>query len=52
LQSLSWSANVAAILYAANLFFQVITERVVALAARYRIPALYKWREFVLLVAS
>jgi len=39
--------NVAAILYAANLFFQVISERLVALAARYRIPALYEWREFV-----
>jgi putative tryptophan/tyrosine transport system substrate-binding protein len=39
--------NVAAILYAANLFFQVISERLVALAARYRVPALYEWREFV-----
>jgi putative tryptophan/tyrosine transport system substrate-binding protein len=39
--------NVAAILYGANLFFQVIGERLVALAARYRIPALYEWREFV-----
>jgi putative tryptophan/tyrosine transport system substrate-binding protein len=39
--------NVAAILYGANLFFQVISERLVALAARYRIPALYEWREFV-----
>jgi putative tryptophan/tyrosine transport system substrate-binding protein len=39
--------NVAAILYAATLFFQVNSERLVALAARYRIPALYEWREFV-----
>ena len=39
--------NLAAILYGANLFFQVISERLVALAARYRIPALYEWREFV-----
>jgi putative ABC transport system substrate-binding protein len=39
--------NVAAVLYAANLFFQVISERLVALAARYRVPALYEWREFV-----
>jgi putative ABC transport system substrate-binding protein len=39
--------NVAAILYAANLFFQVIRERLIALAARYRIPALYEWRTFV-----
>jgi putative tryptophan/tyrosine transport system substrate-binding protein len=40
--------NVAAILYGATLFFQVISERLVPLAARYRIPALYEWREFVM----
>ena len=40
-------SNVAAILYAANLFFQVIADQLIALAARYRIPALYEWREFV-----
>ena len=39
--------NVVAILYGAALFFQVISERLVALAAHYRIPALYEWREFV-----
>ena len=39
--------NVAAILYAANPLFQVITDRLVALEARYRIPSLYEWREFV-----
>jgi putative tryptophan/tyrosine transport system substrate-binding protein len=39
--------NVAAILYGTTLFFQVISERLVALAAHYRIPALYEWREFV-----
>jgi putative ABC transport system substrate-binding protein len=39
--------KVAAILYGASVFFQVISERFVALAARYRIPALYEWREFV-----
>ena len=39
--------NIAAILYGANLFAQVISERLVELAARYRIPALYEWREFV-----
>jgi putative ABC transport system substrate-binding protein len=39
--------NVAAILYSASPLFQVISERLVALAARYRIPALYEWREFV-----
>jgi len=35
--------NVAAIIYGATLFFQVIGERLIALAARYRIPALYEW---------
>jgi putative tryptophan/tyrosine transport system substrate-binding protein len=40
-------SNVKAILYGSNLFFQVVSERLVALAARYRIPALYEWREFV-----
>jgi len=39
--------NVAAILYGTTLLFQVISERLVALAAHYRIPALYEWREFV-----
>jgi ABC-type uncharacterized transport system substrate-binding protein len=39
--------NVTAILYGASVFFQVISERLIALAARYRIPALYEWREFV-----
>ena len=39
--------NVAGILYSAGLFFQVVSERLVALAARYRIPSLYEWREFV-----
>jgi putative tryptophan/tyrosine transport system substrate-binding protein len=39
--------NVIAIVYGATLFFQVINARLVALAAHYRIPALYEWREFV-----
>ena len=39
--------NVTAILYGSNLFFQVVSEQLIALAARYRIPALYEWREFV-----
>ena len=39
--------QVAAILYGATLFFQVVGDRLVALAARFRIPALYEWREFV-----
>jgi ABC-type uncharacterized transport system substrate-binding protein len=39
--------NVTAVLYGATLFFQVISQRLVALGAHYRIPALYEWREFV-----
>jgi putative tryptophan/tyrosine transport system substrate-binding protein len=40
--------HVAAIVYGANLLFQVISARLIALAARHRIPAMYEWREFVL----
>src|SRR5262249_50458758 len=39
--------DVVAILYGAAVFCQVISARLVALAARHRIPALYEWREFV-----
>jgi putative tryptophan/tyrosine transport system substrate-binding protein len=39
--------HVAAIVYGATLLFQVISARLVALAARHRIPAMYEWREFV-----
>jgi putative ABC transport system substrate-binding protein len=39
--------QVVAILYGASLYFQVVSDRLVALAERMRIPALYKWREFV-----
>ena len=39
--------NIAAVLYGTTLLFQVMTDRLVTLAARYRIPALYEWREFV-----
>ena len=39
--------KVAGILYGTSLYFQVVSERLVALAARYRIPSLYEWREFV-----
>jgi putative ABC transport system substrate-binding protein len=40
--------QVAAILYGATLLFQVISARLLALAARHRIPAMYEWREFVI----
>jgi len=39
--------NIVSILFGASQYFQVVTNRVVTLAARYRIPALYEWREFV-----
>src|SRR4051794_38887863 len=39
--------RVGAILYSANLFFQVHRDKLVALAARYAIPAMYEWRELV-----
>ena len=39
--------NVGSILYSAHQFFQVVREQLVALATRYRLPAMYEWREFV-----
>ena len=36
-----------ALLYGASTSFQVIKDRLIALAARQSIPALYEWREFV-----
>jgi putative ABC transport system substrate-binding protein len=40
--------RVSAVVFSASVFYQVITERLVSLAARYAIPALYEWREFVI----
>ena len=37
----------AGLLYGASTLFQTIADKVIALAARYQIPALYEWREFV-----
>jgi ABC-type uncharacterized transport system substrate-binding protein len=39
--------KVGAVLYSANLFYQVMLERLVGLAARHAVPAMYEWREFV-----
>jgi putative ABC transport system substrate-binding protein len=39
--------KVSAVLYGASTSFQVVKDRLIALAARQSIPALYEWREFV-----
>jgi ABC-type uncharacterized transport system substrate-binding protein len=39
--------QVRGLLYGASEYFQVIADKLIALAARYRIPASYEWREFV-----
>lgn len=39
--------KVAAILYSATTVYQVFAPRLIGLAARYQLPALYEWREFV-----
>jgi putative ABC transport system substrate-binding protein len=39
--------QVSGVLCGASTYFQVIADKLVALAARYRIPASYEWREFV-----
>jgi putative ABC transport system substrate-binding protein len=40
--------RVSAVMYGATTFYQVINERLVALAAEHKIPAFYEWREAVL----
>jgi putative tryptophan/tyrosine transport system substrate-binding protein len=35
------------LLYGASQYFQAIADKLVALATRHRIPAIYEWREFV-----
>ena len=39
--------HVNGLLFGLSTYFQVIADKLVALAARYRIPAIYEWREFV-----
>jgi putative ABC transport system substrate-binding protein len=39
--------QVRGLLYGASTYFQVIADKLIALAARYHIPASYEWREFV-----
>jgi len=40
--------KVDAMVYSASAFFQVVQERLVTLAARHSIPAIYEWPEFVM----
>jgi len=40
--------KVAAVIFSASVYYQVIADRLISLAARYAIPALYEWREFVI----
>ncbi len=37
--------KVSAVLYGTTLFYQVISARLIVLAARYKIPACYEWRD-------
>jgi len=37
----------AGIVYSASVFFQVVQEQLVRLAARHAVPAIYEWPEFV-----
>jgi putative tryptophan/tyrosine transport system substrate-binding protein len=39
--------QVRGLLFGASQYFQVIADKLIALAARYHIPASYEWREFV-----
>jgi putative ABC transport system substrate-binding protein len=39
--------QVRGLLYGPTTYFQVIADKLVALTARYHIPAIYEWREFV-----
>jgi putative tryptophan/tyrosine transport system substrate-binding protein len=39
--------QVRGLLFGPSQYFQVIADKLIALAARYRIPASYEWREFV-----
>jgi len=39
--------KVAGIIYSASVFFQVVQRKLIALAAKHAIPAIYEWREFV-----
>jgi putative tryptophan/tyrosine transport system substrate-binding protein len=39
--------QVRGLLFGPSQYFQVIAGKLIALAARYRIPAIYEWREFV-----
>jgi putative tryptophan/tyrosine transport system substrate-binding protein len=39
--------DIAGIVFGASVFFQVFVDKIIALAAKHAIPAVYEWREFV-----
>ena len=39
--------DIAGIVFGASVFFQVFSDKIIALAAKHAIPAVYEWREFV-----
>ena len=39
--------DIAGIVFGASVFFQVVSDKIIALAAKHAIPAVYEWREFV-----
>jgi putative ABC transport system substrate-binding protein len=39
--------DIAGIVFGASVFFQVVSDKVIALAAKHAIPAVYEWREFI-----
>ena len=39
--------GIAGIVFGASVFFQVVSDKIIALAAKHAVPAIYEWREFV-----
>jgi putative ABC transport system substrate-binding protein len=40
-------SDIAGIVFGASAFFQVVSDKIIALVAKHAIPAVYEWREFV-----